>query len=70
MNSHHSLPIFVSLLQVQDIPINMYLQSLIHPLSPYGMFFGHGDQGGQNGFTVVLLYIAGEPWAWRWDWKI
>jgi hypothetical protein len=34
------------------------------------MFFGNGDQGGQDGFMVVVLNIACEPWARRWDWKV
>jgi hypothetical protein len=70
MNSHHPLPIIISFLQVQDIPVDVYLQSLIHSLSPYGMFFGNRDQGGLDGIMVVVLNIACEPWAWRWDWKV
>ena len=60
----------MSLFQVQDIPINMYLQGLIHSSSPYSMFFGNWDQGRQDGVVVVFLYITDEPWAWRGDWKV
>jgi hypothetical protein len=34
------------------------------------MFFGNGDQGGQDGVVVVFLDVTCEPWAWRWDWKV